>query len=288
MYICTLKPLKTKKEERKLKFKRLGATSYQNHSDVIMTSLLPSCQKSEGESQQYSVICDNTERSNSEMNQLVHVSQYTNNKYTLKPSKTRKEEGVVNCQHSSDVIISDVIIRDIDVNKPIARKRYAQKKHSLVHTKGFLKSSLRVCSQTFTKVSLMLAIVISILGGVFNVKLPERISTIGTSSSSPHSNPRTTSCCHGYPTLSKPTFARNVLAGKHLDTYIFPSADFWASRAYYLETYTVNLESDYNFTVFYDVIYIYIYIYILFTVHGHPVTGQPTQGLFYILWFIFP
>ena len=56
-----------------------------------MTSLLHSRQKSEGESQQCSVIRDNTERSDSEMNQLVHVSQYTNNRYMLKPSKTRKE-----------------------------------------------------------------------------------------------------------------------------------------------------------------------------------------------------
>ena len=31
----------------------------------------------------------------------------------------------------------------------------------------------------------------------------------------------------------------------------------------------------------------YIYIYLLFTVRGHPVTGQPTQVLLYILWFIF-
>ena len=169
MYICTLKPLKTKKEERKLEFKRPGATSYHNHSDVIVTSLLLSCQKSEGESQQYSVIHDNTERSNSELNQLVHVSQYTNNTQTLKLSKTRKEEkevrfkcrGSTNCQLPSDVIVteldSDVIIRDVEVNKPIARKRYAQK-HSLVSKKGFLKSSLRVCSQTFIKVALMLAI----------------------------------------------------------------------------------------------------------------------------------
>ena len=105
MYIRTLKPLKTKKEERKLKFKRPGATNCQNHSDVIVTEL-----------------------------------------------------------------DSDVIIRY--VNKPVARKRYAPKKHSLVHTKGFLKSSLSVCSQTFTKVALMLAIVISILGGGLNIKLP--------------------------------------------------------------------------------------------------------------------
>ena len=49
-----------------------------------MTSLLPSRQKSEGIGQQYSFIRDNAERSNSEMNQLVHASQYANDKYTLK------------------------------------------------------------------------------------------------------------------------------------------------------------------------------------------------------------
>ena len=132
-----------------------------------------------------------------------------------------------------------------------------------MHTKGFLKSTLNVCSQTFTKVALMLAAVISILGGVLNVKLPGRISTIGTSSSCSRSSelakPRTTNRCHGYSTLSEPTLTRNVLAGKHLDTYIFPSADFWASRVYYLDTYTVNLESDDNLTVFYDLIYIYTF-----------------------------
>ena len=119
-----------------------------------MTSLLHSRQKSEGESQQCSVIRDNTESSDSEMNQLVHVSQYTNNIYTLKPSKARKEieevkfkrHGSANCQHTGDVIISDVIIRGIDVNKPVARKRYAPKKHSLVHAKEFLKSTLSMSS----------------------------------------------------------------------------------------------------------------------------------------------
>ena len=39
-------------------------------------------QKSEEESQQYSVIRDNAERSNLELNQLVHVSQYANNIHT--------------------------------------------------------------------------------------------------------------------------------------------------------------------------------------------------------------
>ena len=71
-------------------FKCLPQSSGKN-----MTSLLHSRQKSKGESQQCSVIRDNTERSVSEMNHLVHVSQYTNNIYTLIPSKTRKEQGEV-------------------------------------------------------------------------------------------------------------------------------------------------------------------------------------------------
>ena len=93
-------------------------------------------------------------------------------------------------------------------------------------------------------------------------------------------------CCPDYATRSPTTFSKNVLAGKHLDAYIFPSADFCASRVDYLDIYTVNLESDVNFTVFYDLLYLYIYI--LFTVRGRPITGQPTQGSFYILWLIFP
>ena len=68
-------------------------------------------------------------------------------------------------------------------------------------------------------------------------------------------------CCPDYATRAPTTFAKNVLAGKHLDTYIFPYTDFCASRVYYLDVYTVNLESDVNFTVLYDLIYLYIYTF---------------------------
>ena len=80
-----------------------------------------------------------------------------------------------------------------------------------------------------------------------------------------------------YATRAPTTFSKNVLAGKHFDIYI-PIADFCTSRVDYLDTYTVNLDSDDNFTVFYNLIYLYIYI--MFTVRGHPVSGQHTQGLF--------
>ena len=109
---------------------------------------------------------------------------------TIKPLKTRKEKeeaefkhpGSTNCQNHSDVMVSGVIATESNgdvtmrhINKPIARKHYAPKKHLFVHTKEFLKSTLSMCSQTFTQVAVMLAVVISILGGGLNMKLPKRI-----------------------------------------------------------------------------------------------------------------
>ena len=204
-----------------------------------------------------------------------------------------------------------------------------------MHSKGILKSSLSVCSRTFTQIALLLVIVICILGGLFNIKLPERKSTIGTSSSLSPSKPlvaisfrdysalsslreytaaiigiseglwsrihkvmflnnnkqlircmkvlQNTIICDetictnrslsgrlklaapyvypDYATYALATFARTFLAGKRLVTYIFPFADFWAFRVYYSDTYTINLEFDHNFKVFYDLVYLYIFTF---------------------------
>ena len=112
-----------------------------------ITSSLYSRQKPEGISQQYSVIRDNVEHSNSEMNQLVHASHYAYDKNTLKSSKARKEKEVKfensgltnNDDIECDVTEhdNDAAIRDTDVNKPIARKRYTQK-HSFVDKIAFI------------------------------------------------------------------------------------------------------------------------------------------------------
>ena len=100
----------------------------------------------------------------------------------LKPLKTRKEkeelkfksQGATNCRNHSDVMVSgvivaspnsDVILQNVEVNRPIARKRYAPRKQLLMHSEGSFKSSLRVCSRTFTFIALLLAIVISVSGG---------------------------------------------------------------------------------------------------------------------------
>ena len=124
-----------------------------------MTSLLSSHSKAEERNQQFSV---RSEYNNSEIKPIDHISRKTNDIYPLKLSKARKNKrdvefkclGSTNC----DVTVSDVIVTEAngditmrDVNKPIARKCYAPKKHSLVQLKGFRKSSLSVHNQTFTK-----------------------------------------------------------------------------------------------------------------------------------------
>ena len=182
-------------------------------------------------------------------------------------------------------------------------------------------SLLSMCGKTFTKIALILAIVISIFGSMFNTKLPERISEIGTSSSLGPSmlhdefsflessvfsilrefsapiisiNEGLCSCIDkgrvlnnkeplirrmevlhntiireeggyvypGYASCELATFAkRTFLVGKRLGTYIYPFADFWVSSVYHFDAYTVNLELDDNFKVFFDLVYLYIYLF---------------------------
>ena len=85
---------------------------------------------------------------------------------------------------------------------------------------------------------------------------------------------RTTTRSQGYSSRFEPTLMRNVLAGKRLDTYIFPSQDFLASRVYYLDMYTVNLEFDDDFPVVYDL----LYIYMLRPCPGHTGSYTPVPG----------
>ena len=100
-----------------------------------------------------------------------------------------KSQQETNCQNRSDVIVSsvtiaspssDVTIRESGINKAIAKKRYAQKR-SLMLSKGSFKSSLRLFSQIFVLITLLLSLIISVGGGLVNVKLHESKSTIGNS-----------------------------------------------------------------------------------------------------------
>ena len=63
----------------------------------------------------------------------------------------------------------------------------------------------------------------------------------------------------GYAMYALATFAAsNVCAGKHLDRYIFLSAEFCTFHVDYLDIYIVNLGYNDNLTVFYKPIYLYI------------------------------
>ena len=64
-----------------------------------------------------------------------------------------------------------------------------------------------------------------------------------------------------YATRESTTFPGNVSAGKHINAYIFPSADFYASWVNCFDTYTENLESEYKITIFYNLVYLYIFAF---------------------------
>ena len=71
-------------------------------------------------------------------------------------------------------------------------------------SKGSFKSSLRLDSQTFVLITLILSVIISVVGGLFNIRLHEYKSTVGTSSE-PLS-------CYGFCSLSSFFILREFLA----------------------------------------------------------------------------
>ena len=112
--IHILKPLKTEKQEEKLKDKNRKDKEFTapqpNHKKNI-TSLLQSGRKAKRESQQISTI---GEYNNSGIKPIDRISCKTNDIYTLKLSKARKEEKEIKfkCPGSTnyDVMINDVIV----------------------------------------------------------------------------------------------------------------------------------------------------------------------------------
>ena len=129
-----------------------------------MTSLISACEKLEGEDYSCSVMYN---LNNSEINSFDHVSPPTSTIYTLKTPEVRKEEEELKSRHlesvNYDVIDDAPLSRDVinpDINKPIARRRYAQK-HSFTSKLEFSKSSLRLRSQTFILITLILSTIIS-------------------------------------------------------------------------------------------------------------------------------
>ena len=254
MHIRILKPLETKKEEENHR-KDGEVTAPHLIHEKTMTSLSLSRQKSEGKEQQCSV---NTEHVKSETTQLVHVYQYTTNIYTKSRKEQRemkfKHPKSVNCQNSNDVI-DDGINRGGDVNRLVARERYATTKHSFSHIKEFLKTTLNICKQTLVQLAIILAVVINLIGSGLNMNLLKLVCIAGLA---------VVVCqewgitrCVGT-ALETTTFAVNVFGEKHINAYIFPFANVYASWIDYFDTYTRNLESECKIMIFCKLVYFYI------------------------------
>ena len=63
--------------------------------------------------------------------------------------------------------------------------------------------------------------------------------------------------------LETTTFAVNVLGGKHINAYIFPFANVYASWIDYFDTYTRNLEFECKIMIFCKLVYLYIFAFYL-------------------------
>ena len=61
--------------------------------------------------------------------------------------------------------------------------------------------------------------------------------------------------------LETRTFAVNIFGGKHINAYIFPFADVYASWIDYFDTYTRSLESECKIRIFSKLVYLYIFAF---------------------------
>ena len=144
--------------------------------EKVMTSLLLPGQKADERNTQSALMLKGI--NSSEIGLGNHKYQYINNK---KEQEAKfKLPGSTNYDVINDATPDGDVTRP-GVNKGIARTRYAQK-HSFVSKIGCIKSSLSVYCQTVTRITLLLAIIINVLGGLNNIRLYERKSTDGNSS----------------------------------------------------------------------------------------------------------
>ena len=65
-------------------------------------------------------------------------------------------------------------------------------------------------------------------------------------------------CFSCYATREPRVTLWDVFGGKHINAYIFPSANVYASWMDYFDIYIRNLESEYRIMMFYKLIYLYI------------------------------
>ena len=108
---------------------------------------------------------------------------------TQEPLKARKNKRKVKSRHLESTnydLINDATpdgdVSNPDIKKTVVETREVQKHFTQSRIRP-IGGSLKVCNMTFTKITLLLVIVISIFGCLFNIKLSGRKNTVGNSSS---------------------------------------------------------------------------------------------------------
>ena len=220
-----------------------------------MTSLSLSHQKSEGQEQQCSV---NTERSKSETNQLVHEYPYMTNIYT----ESRKEQREIKFKRpesttyqNANGVMDNGINRGGDINRLVARERYTTTKHSFSHIRECLKTTLNISKKSLVQLAIICAMVINLVGSGLNMNLLKLVCIAGLAVVVCQECGRTR--CAGT-ALETIMFTGDVFGGRHINAYIFPLANVYASWIDYFDIYTRNLESEYRIMIFCKLVYLYI------------------------------
>ena len=141
-----------------------------SNREKLMTSLLLSRQKAEGENKQDSLYTNHREP---ETDQIIPIYQCKTSMYSLKPSESGKEQkesqfklpGPSNHQYAHDVMDDGINRgrRRETVNRPVARKRYAASKHSSSHVKEGLNSLLTISKQFLVQLAIIFIMVINLI-----------------------------------------------------------------------------------------------------------------------------
>ena len=188
----------------------------------IMTSLSLSRQKAEGKDQQDSVY---TNHRNSDSDRIIPIYQYKTSMYSLKPSESVHD------------VMDDGINRGGGgrvVNRPVARKRYASSKHSFSHVREGLNSTLTISKQFLVQLAIICTMVINLIRSGLNMNLLRltwiaRLAVVVCQECGRAGSARTA--------IEPQTFTGDVFGGKHINAYIFPSANVYASWMDYFDIY---------------------------------------------------
>ena len=159
-----------------------------------------------------------------------------------------------NCQNANDVM-DDGINRGGDVNRLVARKHYATTKHSFSHIREWLKTTLNISKHTLVQLAIICAVVINLIGRGLNMNLLKLICIAGLAVVVCQECGRTRCARTALETI---TFTGNVFGRIHINVYISPFANVYASWMDYFDIYTRNLESEYRIMIFYKLVYLYI------------------------------